>query len=357
VKSEFRQYFESTAAAMLIVDCRRYVKQANTQAESLFGYGRGGLNGLQVEALFPDQVLDLIPDRSDTGRKAGRNVLLVGSRPDASQFPVEITIMHLRTGRGMLAVLTVDDFTETQRSQFVLQRGLDLLKEDAWDRQALIGHLIQAQEDERARIAAEIHDDTIQVISAVSLRLQQLRLRLQAPQEVAILDKFEEALQLSLSRLRQIVFDLRPSGFEQGVGESIRADLERMRSDSGIRYWLDLSLTAPIPASAAAPVYWIAREALMNVRKHAQAHIVWVGLHEVDDGCQVSIRDDGVGYDPAEVEGRHGHLGLTLMHERARLAGGWSRIESTPGKGTTVEFWIPLNEDPKQPEMAGEPAR
>jgi PAS domain S-box-containing protein len=354
VKSEFRQLFESFPGAMLTVDCSRTIEQANAQAESLFGYGPGDLNGRPVEALFPDQVLDLIPDCSDTGKKAGRSALLAGRRRDSSQFPVEVNTIHLRTRRGTLAVLTVEDFTETQRAQFLFQRGLDLLKEDAWDRQALIGRLIQAQEDERARIAADIHDDTIQVISAVSLRLQQLRLRLQAPEEVAILDKFEQALGLSLSRLRQIVFDLRPSSVEHGVVTSVRADLERMRSDTGIRYWLDARLTAPIPSTAALPIYWVAREAMINVGKHAQAHNIWVDLHEVDDGCLVSIRDDGVGYHPAEVEGRRGHLGLMLMRERVQLTGGWCRIESTPGTGTTVEFWIPFDGVPEQPETAGE---
>lgn len=354
MKSEFSQLFEASPSAMLIVDGERQIEHANAQAESLFGFGPSQLEGRPVEALFPDQVLELFPDESSPGQEASRGVLLVGTRSDSSQFPVEVSIVPLRTRRGTVAVMIAEDFTETQRAQFLLQRGLDLLKEEAWDRQALIGRLIQAQEDERARIAADIHDDTIQVISAASLRLQQLRLRLRTSEEVAILDKFEQALGLSLSRLRQIVFDLRPSGVERGVVATIRADLQRMHSDTGIRFWLDDTLAAPIPVSVAVPIYRVAREALMNVRKHAQAGNVWVGLHEVDDGCLVSVRDDGVGYHPAEVEGRRGHLGMMLLRERVQLAGGWCRTESTPGVGTTVEFWIPFDGVPEQAETAGE---
>jgi PAS domain S-box-containing protein len=354
LESEFEQLFEVSPCAMLIVDGERQIEIANAEAEGLFGYGPSQLDGQPVETLFPDQVLDLFPDGSRPGQEASRSVLLVGSRRDSTQFPVEASIIPWQTKQGAPAFVIVKDFTETQRAQFLLHRGLDLLKEEAWDRQALIGRLIQAQEDERARIAADIHDDTIQVISAASLRLQQLRLRLQTPEEVAILDKFEQALGLSLSRLRQIVFDLRPSGVERGVVAAIRADLERMAADTGIRFWLDDRLAAPIPVSAAVPIYRVAGEALTNVRKHANARTVWVGLHEVDHGCLVSIVDDGAGYHPAEVEGRRGHLGLSLMRERVQLAGGWCRTESTPGVETTVEFWIPYDGVPERPDPAGE---
>jgi len=98
-------------------------------------------------------------------------------------------------------------------------------------------------------------------------------------------------------------------------------------------------------------IYRIVREALLNVRKHARARTVRVQLRDVSDGYLVRIVDDGVGYSPAEVEDRPGHLGLTLMQERAHAGGGWCRIESMPGGGTTVEFWVPLQVPPHQPEL------
>jgi signal transduction histidine kinase len=66
-----------------------------------------------------------------------------------------------------------------------------------------------------------------------------------------------------------------------------------------------------------------------------------VRLSGVDDGCLAEIIDDGVGYNPLEAETEPGHLGLTLMRDRAEIVGGWCRIESAPGAGTTVEFWVP----------------
>ena len=95
-------------------------------------------------------------------------------------------------------------------------------------------------------------------------------------------------------------------------------------------------------------IYRTAQEALMNVRKHARAKTVHVQLLGLDEGCLVRIVDDGQGYNPLEVESRPGHLGLSLIQERAQIAGGWCRIESAPGAGTTVEFWVPLGDSPIQ---------
>jgi PAS domain S-box-containing protein len=358
MKSPFRQLFESSPDAMVIVDTRGRILRANARAASLFGYGPAQLDGRFIEVLFPGQ--ENLPSGSPgLGKQGARRVELVGSRGDSSQFPAEIGIVPLRTRRSTATVLTIRDITEAQRARFLLERSLDLVESEGLDRRALIGRLIRAQQEERAWLAANIHDDTIQMISATSLSLPQLRLRLRTEDELAILDKWERTVRLSLSRLRRLIFDLRLSGVERSVAAAIRADLERLRSDTGISYRLDDRFPAPTPVTATVQIYRIAREALVNVRKHARADTVRVQVLDVDHGCLVTIVDDGIGYSPADVENRPGHLGLVLMRERAQLSGGWCRIESAPGAGTTVEFWTPLDGDPldgdpAQPERAGE---
>jgi PAS domain S-box-containing protein len=354
--SDFRQVFDAFPSAMLLTGGDGQVERANAKAESLFGYAPAGLNGRPVETVFPDLAPKLIPADPHPEGDAARSVLLVGRRRDASQFPAEVNVFPLRTSGGTATIMVVEDVTGTQGVQFLLHRCLDLLQSDTWDRQALIKWLIQARDDERARIAADIHDDTLQVISAASLRLQKLRLRLQSPEEIRLLDKVGQTLAVSINGLRQIVFDLRPSGVEHGISEAILGQLECMHAETGICYELDDELTVAVPASAAVPTYRIAREAIANVRKHSKARTVRVGLVEVDGGCLVGISDDGIGYNPADVEGRPGHLGLLLARERAQLAGGWCRIESSPGVGTTVDYWIPFDGGPTQPETADEDA-
>jgi signal transduction histidine kinase len=225
------------------------------------------------------------------------------------------------------------------------------------DRRALLRHLIRAREEERLRIAADIHDDAIQLISAANFRLQQLRLRLRDEAVRGILDKLQEALTLSSSHLRQLIFDLRPSGLEGGsLGPALRVYLDQMHSDTGIAYRLDDRLSARAPDGTALLIYRNVLEVLANVRKHARASTVAVELLDIEDGYLIRIIDDGVGYDPADIEDRPGHLGLVLIRERAELAGGWCRIESSPGTGTTVEFWVPLGVSSTEPDAGHERA-
>src|SRR5258708_6963713 len=169
MKIQFRQLFERSPDAMLIVDRAGQITGANAQAESLFGYARDQLRGESVQTVFPCQ--SLIPYQGTSGR------------------------------------------------------------ED------LVGHLIRAQEEERCRTAADVHDETVQMISAANLRLHQLRRRLQDPGQLQILDKLGETLSLSLSRLRQLIFDLRPVSLEHGrPATALREILEEMRTGTGIAY-------------------------------------------------------------------------------------------------------------------------
>jgi PAS domain S-box-containing protein len=357
MKIQFRQLFERSPDAMLIVDRAGKITEANAQAECLFGYARNQLRGELVQTVFPCQAP--IPYQGTASQEdlVGRHMELVGRRSCLSQFPADVTVIPLQTDQGGAIVMTIRDITEAQRAQFVLELGLDLLESADRDRQALLGHLIRAQEEERRRIAADVHDDTIQMLTAASLRLHQLRRRLQDPDKLQILDKLGETLSLSLGRLRQLIFDLRPASLDDGSpARALRAILEEMRAQSGIAYRLEDGCSARVPASSAALIYRTAQEALVNVRKHAQATTVRVKVHDVSGGCLTQITDDGVGYSPAEVEGRPGHLGLTLMRERAQIAGGWCRIESAPGGGTTVEFWVPLDVPPDQPKADHERA-
>ena len=357
MKSWLTELPEAFPDAMVIVDSQGRIVQANAQAASLFGFDERKMNGMHIQALFPDQLLAFPNGRSGQQGQAGRYLELVGSRSDSSRFPALVAVMPVTIKHVTAVVISIRDLTEAQRAQFVLRRGVEILMSESRDRQALLGHLIRAREEERVRIAADIHDDAIQLMSAANLRLQQLRLRLRDEAAGRILDKLQEAITLSSSHLRQLIFDLRPSGLEDGnLGAALRVYLEQMHADTGIAYRLDDRLSARAPDGTALLIYRNVLEVLANVRKHARASTIVVELLVIEDGCLVRIVDDGVGYDPADVEDRPGHLGLVLIRERAELAGGWSRIESSPGAGTTVEFWVPLGESSTEPDAGHERA-
>jgi PAS domain S-box-containing protein len=352
MKTQFHQFFEACPDAMLVVDPSGAISEANPSAEALFGYRHGQLRGRPTEALFPGQSFAHKSPRSGQGTQAARQLELVGTRSDHSQFPARIDVIPIEAAHKTVTVMSITDMTRQQRAEFVLGLGLDALGSSDRDREDLLGALIRSQEEERSRIAAGIHDDTIQMLTAANLALQQLRLRLRDPEHVHILDRLAGTLSMSMERLRQLIFDLRPTGIGNGsITAALRAYLEEMRSESGITYRYEDSRTARAPASTNMLIYRVVREALVNVRKHARARTVRVQMRDVSDGYLVGVVDDGVGYSPAEVEDRPGHLGLILMRERVQAAGGWCRIESMPGGGTTVEFWVPLQAPPNQPEL------
>lgn len=350
-----RQLIEAFPDAVLVLDAAGRIRSANARAGSLFGHAPDALVGRALQGLLPDPPTPLVPARRGRAAEepAARRWTGIACRSDGRGFPAEVTAIPVATRQGPFVLVAVRDMTDTQRIRSALERSLAVLVTSGRDRQYLLDHLVRAQEDERRRIAAGIHDDTVQVISAAHLRVQQLRNRLHEPGEIAIVDKLDEILQLSLDRLRQLIFDLRPPGLDQeDLATALATDLDDLRGMTGIAYELDDQLTTTVPPRTALLIYRNVREALENVRKHARATTVRVSLADLDDGYLVQITDDGAGYDPGVVESRPGHLGLVLMRERPLIAGGWCRIESAPGAGTSVEFWIPAAPPPRQEPAA-----
>jgi signal transduction histidine kinase len=139
--------------------------------------------------------------------------------------------------------------------------------------------------------------------------------------------------------MRSLVFDLRPPALDwAGVASALRLYLDETKERFGLGYQLDSRLPDEPPLEVRLIAYRIAQEAITNVVKHAGASTVAVALGARDGGVHVTVRDDGAGVKSAPSARS---FGLAAMRERAESAGGWWRIESPPGAGTTVEFWLP----------------
>lgn len=222
-----------------------------------------------------------------------------------------------------------------------LSRSLHDLQVVDEQRRRLLARLVHAEEDERQRIAGDIHDDPIQKLVAASMRLQLLRRSLSDPDQLAELEKLLAVVRSSIGSLRHMIFELRPHALdEEGLGPAIREYLESLEADFESRVTDELEQQPP--ESLRVLLYRMAQEALNNAHKHAQAEHVEVLLAERDGGFLVQIADDGVGFSvPEAPRSERGHLGLTSLRERAEMAGGWCRLLSRPGEGTTVELWVP----------------
>lgn len=209
------------------------------------------------------------------------------------------------------------------------------------DRRQLLARLLSAQEEERTRIAGDIHDDPIQAMTAVSFRLEALRNLVDSPEADEVLTRVAGSVSTAVERLRHLMFELRPPSLDHiGIAAALKEYVRKEAQDDGFSFSLIADLPREPDSETRAIVYRLAQEALINVRKHARAQRVDVTLTSVDGGVSAKVHDDGAGFHPGnKVEA--GHMGLMSMRERAHLAGGWFTVDSVPGGGTTIEFWIP----------------
>jgi signal transduction histidine kinase len=209
------------------------------------------------------------------------------------------------------------------------------------ERYELLAQFVAAGEQERRRLAEGIHDDSIQAMAALGMRLQMLRRTLTESEQLAFLTEAEQAVQLSIARLRHLVVELHPPALEQeGLSAALAIALEA-EHDATIDYRFHDQLSTQPTTEASAILFRIAQEALENVRAHSGAASVTVTLVEREGGYAVCIADDGCGFDPALAAPGSPCAGFSAMRARAELGCGSLRVESAPGSGATVEAWLP----------------
>ena len=265
---------------------------------------------------------------------------------DERSFSFRLAPFRDAAGNTAGAIVVAVDVTERRRTEAALRQTVETLKQADQDRQALLRRLVHAQEEERRAIARDIHDDTIQSMFAVGLRLSTLRKALHDDAQVDQLDLLEQGVRESTDRLRHLLFELRPAALDEGgLPAALREYLDVMKRESAIDVELQTALERSPASETQVIAYRIAQEALANVRKHARARRVECAVSGVDDGILTRIADDGVGFEDDRGRSTAGHLGLVSMRERAEMAGGWFRLTSSEGKGCVVEYWIPDNKD------------
>jgi signal transduction histidine kinase len=360
--------FRAAPQALLVVDRAGVVRLVSAQAERLLRGSAADPVGQRLDRLLvgdPTVGLRAGPPASAGGPAEPVHATAALRLPDGRQVPVDLRMSSLQPADRGAVVVALDVPGEPARSRAALEARERRLIEAEREQERLLGDLIRSQERERARIAAGVHDDSLQVITAAMLRLQQLRRRLRDPDALEVLARLEEAIALAADRLRRLIFDFRPPALERlGLPAAVRDALSRLRDDTGIEVRLDNRLTAEPPVPARVLLYRIIQEALTNVVKHAEASRVEVTLDHQNGGYFARVRDDGVGLPPGDLRPRQpapGHLGLVLMRERATFAGGWFRLDSAPGAGTTISVWIPRSADletaPRPPALRGRRSR
>jgi signal transduction histidine kinase len=205
------------------------------------------------------------------------------------------------------------------------------------------GRLIRAQEEERARLARELHDDITQRLAVLAIDAGRMERANGDSVPTDTMRGIREGLVRLSEDVHSLSYKLHPSLLEDlGLPAAIRAECESFAQQESVRCDVKVSqLPEAPPRDTALGLFRVTQEALRNVARHARASAVEVTLRPLDGGWQLAVRDNGVGFDPS-LKRERTSIGLLGMMERAQLLGGELDIESAPGHGTTVVAWVPL---------------
>ena len=211
--------------------------------------------------------------------------------------------------------------------------------------ESLGGRLVSAHEDERRRLARELHDDVSQRLAGLAIEAAGVEGRIRGTADGEVMHNMRDGLVELSDDVHAMSYRLHPSVIEDlGLLEALKIECDRVARQGPLHVTLDAS-DAPnnIPADVALCVFRVAQEALRNVERHANATSVKIAILVKNGGIALSVRDDGNGFDGSRSSGR-GRLGIASMRERVRLHGGKLTIEGTPGAGTAIHAWVSMRE-------------
>ncbi|MEX2459255.1 MAG: PAS domain S-box protein [Actinomycetota bacterium] len=348
-EQRFRALIENSSEAVMLWDADSTITYVTPSTSRVLGYPEELLVGRSAYDSIHRDDQEAIRRAIDFALKnPGVNVrgTFRVMRSDGTWRWIEGVGKNLLDQPGVQAIVTTfRDVTERVNAEEELKRSLELLQQVDGERRALLARLVNAQEEERERIALDIHDESIQVMTAISMRLDVLERKMTDPALIEAARQLQDSVRRCIASLRELIFEVHPHALEQyGLVPALRQLLVKAEREVGLTHEVEDGLEGEPPSDVRLTVYRIVQEALTNVLKHARASGITLSLRSEDDGVRGTIHDDGVGFFPSEAEQPSaGHLGLAAMRARAETVGGRWSVASEPGAGTTVDFWVPLD--------------
>ena len=351
-ESKLRGVVDSAMDAIITIDESQRVVLFNAAAEQMFGCPADQALGAPLSWFIPERFrahhgehVRRFGATGVTSRRMGVALVVTGLRRSGEEFPIDASISQVEDGGAKYYTVILRDVSERVRAEHALRKSKDELK-------ALASAASTAREQEKIRIARELHDELAQAMTGLKMDIGLLRLSAaKAGSELpARLDKMDRQIDQTIASVRRIAADLRPLTLDDfGLVPAIESLVSRFRDQSSVA--CELAMTHPEFALSdiqSTSVFRIVQEALTNVAKHANATQVEITIVGGDDQLMVTVRDNGVGFAP-DAARKPNSFGLLGLKERAYLLGGDASVSTEPGRGTEIEVRFPLarSDDPQ----------
>jgi PAS domain S-box-containing protein len=348
---------DSAMDAVITVDDQQKIVLFNRAAEQLFGLRREDALGASLARLIPARFrpshhghVEQFGRTGVTSRRMGDVTTLWALRADGSEFPIEAAISQATEGGQRYYTVILRDITLRKQSEDALKRSQQELRE-------LSARVLEAREEEKTRIARELHDELGQLLTALKMDLAWLRERLPAgDHEVSgKAGQMHAMLEQTVSSTRRIAADLRPLMLDDlGLAEAAGWLLNDFSGRSGVRCEIQMSGDGAfenLDASIATAAYRALQESLTNIARHSGAKNAWVVLAIGGGELYLEVEDDGRGISPENLT-KARSLGLKGMRERVSYFGGSLDVARAPRGGTRVRVRVPVRGAPRERDAA-----
>lgn len=352
-RAQLDAIIETAMDAIITVDEGERVLLFNRAAQSMFGCQAADAIGQPLDRFIPERFreahhghMSLFAGGSVPSRAMQRAGTLYGLRLNGEEFPIEASISRVLVAGKTLFTVILRDVTERVGAARALEDHVLLLRNKQQELEALAEKLIEAQEEERKRIARDLHDDFNQRLAALAVELETI--------DRSLVGCLPESSSRQLAGIRadigrlsddlhDLAYRLHPSLLDHvGLESAVQDHIDEFTKRTGLPVtYTPREVPKALSSDVKTNLFRVMQESLQNVIKHAQASQVTVRLSGSSKGVGVSVRDNGKGFDLERKDAFVKGLGLVSMQERMRLMGGFFRIHSLPKEGTKVCAWIP----------------
>ena len=342
-EEHLRLIFEAAVDGFVELDADGTIYRANDAFCAMVGRDRAAIEGAPWDALA-----SVVPGTDPAFGELPHGGTATVQRTDGQPLHLESRVSKVPTTPPR-TLLLIRDVTAAKVADQTIRSLFQFLQDRDEDRTRLLRRTNAAIEQERNRIARDLHDGPVQGVSAATLSVEAALLMLNAGDVeggVGLLIRIREELAGEADDLRRLMANLRPPVLEErGLMPALRESLARFEADTGIGTEFTGSVAEEIPGDLETLAYRVVQEALTNVGRHAQASQVLVHLDADGDHVRIEIEDDGRGFDPAQARDylKTGRVGLASMRERVELASGIVAMTAVPRPGFDRIANVPLD--------------